>query len=74
MPDVSSEITEELTSTHSLFSNTHRWADKAYKKANSGTKWKKPFMGASHAAGIVVEKVAVEAKQPNSAVRKCVRV
>ena len=26
------------------------------------------------AAGIVVEKVAVEAKQPNSAVRKCVRV
>ena len=31
-------------------------------------------MGASHAAGIVVEKVAVEAKQPNSAIRKCVRV
>ena len=31
-------------------------------------------MGASAAAGIVVEKVAVEAKQPNSAVRKCVRV
>ena len=50
------------------------WADKAYKKANSGTKWRKPFMGASHAAGIIVEKVAVEAKQPNSAVRKCVRV
>merc|ERR1711915_647396 len=37
-------------------------------------KWKKPFAGASHAAGIVVEKVGVEAKQPNSAVRKCVRV
>ena len=52
----------------------YRWADKAYKKANSGTKWKKPFAGSSHAAGIVVEKVAVEAKQPNSAVRKCVRV
>ena len=50
------------------------WADKNYKKANSGTKWKKPFSGSSHAAGIVVEKVAVEAKQPNSAVRKCVRV
>ena len=31
-------------------------------------------MEASHAAGIVVEKVAVEAKQPNSAIRKCVRV
>ena len=26
------------------------------------------------AAGIVVEKIGVEAKQPNSAVRKCVRV
>merc|ERR1711924_114598 len=32
------------------------------------------FADASHAAGIVVEKVAVEAKQPNSALRKCVRV
>ena len=39
-----------------------------------GTKWKKPFKGSSHAAGIVVEKIAVEAKQPNSAIRKCVRV
>merc|ERR1712048_867853 len=43
-------------------------------KANGISKWKKPFACASHAAGIVVEKVAVEAKQPNSAVRKCVRV
>merc|ERR1711865_279946 len=50
------------------------WADLGYKKANSGSKWKKPFVDASHAAGIVVEKVAVEAKQPNSGVRKCVRV
>ena len=31
-------------------------------------------MGTAQAAGIVVEKVGVEAKQPNSAVRKCVRV
>lgn len=45
-----------------------------YKKRCSGSKWKKPFVCASHAAGIVVEKIAVEAKQPNSAVRKCVRV
>jgi ribosomal protein S12 len=30
--------------------------------------------GASHAKGIVVEKLGVEAKQPNSAIRKCVRV
>lgn len=33
-----------------------------------------PFGGASHAKGIVVEKLGVEAKQPNSAIRKCVRV
>ena len=51
-----------------------RWADQGYKKAHQNAKWKKPFAGCSHAAGIVVEKVGVEAKQPNSAVRKCVRV
>uniref|UniRef100_A0A1I8FE60 Small ribosomal subunit protein uS12 n=1 Tax=Macrostomum lignano TaxID=282301 RepID=A0A1I8FE60_9PLAT len=40
-----------------------------------GTRWKaNPFGGASHAKGIVVEKIGVEAKQPNSAIRKCVRV
>ena len=50
------------------------WADKDYKKANLGNEYKKTFAGASHAKGIVVEKFAVEAKQPNSAVRKCVRV
>mmetsp|Transcript_2462 Transcript_2462/g.298 ORF Transcript_2462/g.298 Transcript_2462/m.298 type:complete len:102 (+) Transcript_2462:158-463(+) len=31
-------------------------------------------MGACMAKGIVVEKMGVEAKQPNSAIRKCVRV
>ncbi len=37
--------------------------------------WKcNPFGGASHAKGIVVEKVGIEAKQPNSAIRKAVRV
>ena len=52
-----------------------RWADKDYKKANLGTVYKKsPFGGSSHAKGIVVEKVGIEAKQPNSAIRKCVRV
>ncbi|KAA3672740.1 small subunit ribosomal protein S23e, partial [Paragonimus westermani] len=52
-----------------------RWADKKYKKSHLGTRWKaNPFGGASHAKGIVLEKVGVEAKQPNSAVRKCVRV
>jgi len=33
-----------------------------------------PFGGASHVKGIVLEKVGIEAKQPNSAIRKCVRV
>jgi small subunit ribosomal protein S23e len=34
------------------------WADKDYKKANLGTRWKaNPFQGASHAKGIVLEKV-----------------
>lgn len=52
-----------------------RWHDKDYKKAHLGTRWKSnPFGGASHAKGIVLEKVGVEAKQPNSAIRKCVRV
>merc|ERR1712072_828487 len=51
------------------------WADKDYKKANLGTRWKcNPFGGSSHAKGIVVEKVGIEAKQPNSAIRKCCRV
>merc|ERR1712106_590908 len=52
-----------------------RWADLGYKKANLGTALKaNPFGGASHAKGIVLEKIGVEAKQPNSAIRKCVRV
>uniref|UniRef100_A0A2R9AUW1 Small ribosomal subunit protein uS12 n=1 Tax=Pan paniscus TaxID=9597 RepID=A0A2R9AUW1_PANPA len=33
-----------------------------------------PFGGASPAKGMLLEKVGVEAKQPNSAARKCVRV
>merc|ERR1712072_1024937 len=58
---------------------THRreqlWADKDYKKKNFGTAIKcNPFGGASHAKGIVLEKVGVEAKQPNSAIKKSARV
>jgi ribosomal protein uS12 len=52
-----------------------RWADLGYKKRALGTAFKSsPFGGSSHAKGIVLEKVGVEAKQPNSAIRKCVRV
>lgn len=53
----------------------NRWHDKGYKKAHLGT-WLKcnPLQGASHASGLVLDKIGVEAKQPNSAIRKCVRV
>ncbi|EZG56674.1 40S ribosomal protein S23 [Gregarina niphandrodes] len=54
---------------------TQKWADKAYKKVALGSRWKyDPFQGSSHAKGIVVERLGIEAKQPNSASRKCVRV
>src|SRR3989338_8595522 len=33
-----------------------------------------PLQGSSQARGIVLEKIELEAKQPNSAMRKCVRV
>jgi small subunit ribosomal protein S23e len=52
-----------------------KWADLSYKKRALGTAYKSsPFGGSSHAKGIVLEKIGVEAKQPNSAIRKCVRV
>jgi small subunit ribosomal protein S23e len=74
--DVNLEITEDSTGNelNLLDKRVYRWADNDFNKAHQISKWRKPFQGASHAAGIVVEKVAVEAKQPNSAVRKCVRV
>merc|ERR1711988_721620 len=54
---------------------TQKWRDLRYKKTHLGTALKaNPFAGASHAKGIVVEKLGVEAKQPNSAIRKYVRV
>ena len=52
-----------------------RWNDKQYNRAHLGTALKaNPMGGTSHAKGIVLEKLGVEAKQPNSAVRKAVRV
>jgi small subunit ribosomal protein S12 len=33
-----------------------------------------PLEGAPQARGIVIEKVGIEAKQPNSAIRKCVKI
>lgn len=52
-----------------------RWQDKDYRKANFGASLKaNAFGGTSHVKGIVTERVAIEAKQPNSGIRKCVRV
>ncbi|KAB0345478.1 hypothetical protein FD754_022404, partial [Muntiacus muntjak] len=46
-----------------------------YKKAHLGTALKaKPFRCTSHAKRIVLKKIEVEAKHPNSAIRKCFRV
>lgn len=53
----------------------HSWQSKLYKRKKLGLKKKAdPLSGSSQAKGIILEKVQVEAKQPNSAMRKCVRV
>ena len=52
-----------------------RWHYKPYIKRILRLKERSdPLGGASQARGIVLEKVQLEAKQPNSAMRKCVRV
>ena len=53
----------------------YRWRDKDYKRRALRLNVKaSPLAGAPRARGIVLEKVGLEAKQPNSAIRKCVRV
>ena len=52
-----------------------RWSDRAYKVRVKKLRIKAdPLEGASQAKGIVVEKMQKEAKQPNSAMRKCCKV
>ena len=52
-----------------------KWMDKKFVRATLDLKRKSdPLSGASQAKGIVLEKLQLEAKQPNSAMRKCVRV
>ena len=52
-----------------------RWADKQYSRRALNLKAKSdPLGGAAQAKGIVLQKVELEAKQPNSAMRKCVKV
>jgi small subunit ribosomal protein S12 len=51
------------------------WNDRYYKKRVLRLKEKAdPLEGTAQARGIVIEKVGVEAKQPNSAIRKCVKI
>ena len=52
-----------------------RWSNKWFVRRIGNLKAKSdPLEGSSQAKGIVLEKVQLEAKQPNSGMRKCVRV
>ena len=52
-----------------------RWHSKKFiRRARNLKKKSDPLEGASQARGIVLEKIQLEAKQPNSAMRKCARV
>ncbi len=58
-----------------LYRQKLRWSDKYYKRRQLGLDVKAdPLEGAPQARAIVLEKVGIESKQPNSAIRKCVRV
>jgi small subunit ribosomal protein S12 len=53
----------------------YRWKDRYFKRRTLRLDVKAdPLEGTPMARGIVLEKVGVESKQPNSAIRKCVRV
>ncbi|CAJ35328.1 30S ribosomal protein S12 [Methanocella arvoryzae] len=53
----------------------YRWSDRDYARRVLRLDEKAdPLEGAPQAKGIVLEKVGVEAKQPNSAIRKCIRI
>ncbi|MBY9019799.1 MAG: 30S ribosomal protein S12 [Candidatus Lokiarchaeota archaeon] len=52
-----------------------RWSKTKYKRKKLKLKQKvDPMEGSPQALGIVLQKVGRESKQPNSAIRKCVRV
>jgi len=52
-----------------------RWSDKYYnRRLLMLDKKADPLEGSPQAKGIVLEKIGIEAKQPNSAIRKCVRI
>ncbi len=52
-----------------------RWSQKSYKSRMLGLRVKvDPLHGSSQAKGIVISKFQKEARQPNSAMRKCCKV
>ena len=62
---------QQISKQHRKF----RWSDRYYKRRVLNLKVKSdPLEGAPQARGIVLEKVGIEAKQPNSAIRKCIKV
>ncbi len=66
-----------LYNAKSLIKRRHdgKWRDKDYIRRTLDLKTKAdPLEGSSQGKGIVLEKVQLEAKQPNSAMRKCARV
>jgi len=61
----------KLKKTHKKF----RWSSKTYKSQALGLyKKSDPLEGKNQAKGLVTEKIQKEAKQPNSAMRKCCKV
>ena len=52
-----------------------RWSNMYYKRKMLGLDTKAdPLGGSPQGKGVVLEKVGIESKQPNSAIRKCVRI
>ena len=72
-----SDMARGINTTRKLEANRQhfRWSDRYYKRRILKLREKAdPLEGSSQAKGIVLEKVGIEAKQPNSAIRKCVKV
>ena len=72
-----SHMAKGINTARKLESNRQkfRWSDRYYKRRILKLREKAdPLEGSSQAKGIVLEKVVIDAKQPNSAIRKCVKV
>ncbi|MCD6484330.1 MAG: 30S ribosomal protein S12 [Candidatus Odinarchaeota archaeon] len=75
MPGSKAPVGEFAARKLKLKRKKFRWKKADFKRRMLGLDIKvDPLEGAPQARGIVLKKVGVEAKQPNSAIRKCVRV